>query len=172
MLELGSFGRDIIGIEKKEAATLLLIINGVGIGGRVVPALLSPISGPMNLLIPLSFVSALILFCWPAVRDRTGVLVFDVFYGIFMAAAQGMLPPSLASLTDDLSKMGVRLGMAYSVLGLAVLIGNPLAGLLISANNGEYLYAQMYSAAVMVLGTGLLVAARYMVTGRSLFVRV
>lgn len=90
-----------------------------------------------------------------------------------MAAAQGMLPPSLASLTHDLSKMGVRLGMVFSVLGFALLIGNPFAGWLISGpGNGEYVYAQVFAAGTMLVGAVLLSVARWYVTGWKVFVKV
>jgi MFS family permease len=126
----------------------------------------------MNLMIPLSLIAGLILLAWAGVTNHSGILVFDVFYGVFMAAAQGMLPPSLGSLTSDLSKMGVRIGMVFSILGFAILIGNPLAGALISVDGGKYLYAQMYAGSALVLGVVFLAAARAVVTGWKLFVRV
>ena len=126
----------------------------------------------MNLMIPLSLIAGLILLAWAGVTNHNGILVFDVFYGIFMAAAQGMMPPSLGSLTSDLSKMGVRIGMVFSILGFAILIGNPLAGELISVDGGKYLYAQMYAGSALVLGVVFLAAARVVVTGWKLFVRV
>jgi MFS family permease len=126
----------------------------------------------MNLMIPLSLIAGLILLAWAGVTNHSGILVFDVFYGVFMAAAQGMLPPSLGSLTSDLSKMGVRIGMVFSILGFAILIGNPLAGALISVDGGKYLYAQMYAGSALVLGVVFLAAARVVVTGWKLFVRV
>jgi len=126
----------------KDAASLLLIINGVGVAGRVVFTLLVPRLGPMNVLIPLSFFSALILLCWAAINSHGELIIFDVFYGVVMAGSQGMLPPSLGSLTTDLSKMGVRMGMVFSLLGFATLIGNPLAGDLITLDGGSFFYAK------------------------------
>jgi len=169
---LGSFGRDIIGITTHDASSLLLLINGVGVAGWIVPAFLAPVYAPMNLMIPLSLIAGLILLAWVAVTNHSGILVFDVFYGVFMTAAQGMLPLSLGSLTSDLSKMGVRIGMVFSILGFAILIGNPLAGALISLDGGKYLYAQMYAGSVLAVGVVFLAAARVIVTGWRLFVRV
>ena len=140
--------------------------------GRVVPSLLASKLGAMNLLIPLSFISGLILLCWAGVEDHSGLLVFDVFYGIFMAAAQGMFPPSLGSLTTDLSKMGVRMGMVFSLLGFAILIGNPLAGALIMADDGEYLGAQMYAGGAMIAGIVLLTIARIARVGWKICFRI
>ncbi|KAG0648409.1 Aspyridones efflux apdF [Hyphodiscus hymeniophilus] len=169
---LGSFAKDRISIDTKNAATLLLIINGVGVAGRVVPALLAPTIGPMNLLIPLTFISGLILLCWAGVNSYAGLVAFDVFYGILIGAAQGMLPPSLGSLTSDLSKMGVRMGMIFSLLGFAILIGNPLAGALITTDHGKYLSAQMFAGTSMIAGVALLVAARIARVGWKLFVLI
>lgn len=126
----------------------------------------------MNFQIPLSFVSGFIILCWAGVKNQAGLVVFDVFYGFILAAAQGMLPPALASLTEDLSKMGVRMGMVYSLIGFAVLIGNPLAGVLVSADGGRYLYAQMYAGSALILGAALLVAARVSKTGWKVWVRI
>ena len=126
----------------------------------------------MNLLIPLSFVAGLILLCWAAVKDHTGLLVFDVIYGFVMAAAQGMLPPSLGSMTTDLSKMGVRMGMVFSLLGFALLIGNPIAGALITADHGSYLSAQMYAGSALLAGVVALAVARIARTGWKICVRI
>jgi len=162
--QLGSFGRDIIGISTKDASSLLLIINGVGVAGRILPSILAPVYGPLNLMIPLSFIAALTLFLWTTVHTHTSIIIFDVFYGIFMAAAQGMLPPALGSLTSDLSKMGVRMGMVFSILGFALLVGNPVAGVLITAYGGRYLFAQIYAGAALMIGVVFLVGARGILT--------
>ncbi|KAF8866460.1 MFS general substrate transporter [Acephala macrosclerotiorum] len=169
---LGSFGRDIIGLSSKNASSLLLLINGVGIAGRVLPALAAHRFGPLNLMIPLTLISGVILFCWAAVKDYQGILVFDVIYGFIMAAGQGMLPPSLGSLTSDLSRMGVRMGMVFSICGLALLIGQPLGGVLVTADGGDYLYTQMYSGAAMTLGSIFMVGARISSKGWKLWVKV
>jgi MFS family permease len=159
-------------IGNKDASSLLLIINGVGVLGRVIPAMVASRFGPLNIMIPLSLVSGLILFCWTGVRTHTEIIIFDVFYGFIMASAQGMFPPSLGSLTEDLSKMGVRMGMVFSICGLAVLIGNPLAGALITLYGGRYLYAQLFSGAAMTLGVIFLTAARVIKTDWKVSARV
>ncbi|PMD18012.1 MFS general substrate transporter [Hyaloscypha hepaticicola] len=169
---LGSFGRDVIHVDTKDAASLLLIINGVGVLGRVIPAFVAARLSPLNLMIPLSLISGLILFCWAGVSTHTEIIVFDVFYGFIMAAAQGMLPPSLGSLTVDLSKMGVRMGMVFSICGFAVLVGNPLTGALITLDGGRYLYAQMFAGSAMTLGVLFLTAARVLKSGWSIHARL
>ncbi|KAK6587309.1 hypothetical protein PZA11_000599 [Diplocarpon coronariae] len=172
MFYLGSFGKNIIGIDSKTAGSLILIINGVGVAGRVLPALLASRLGPLNLMIPLTFLSAATLYCWASVRTYKSVLLFDIFYGFIMAAGQGMLPPSLGSMTKDRSKMGVRMGMVFTACGVSLLIGQPLAGALIELDGGSYLYAQMYAGSSMMLGALFILAARVRVGGWDLTVRI
>jgi hypothetical protein len=46
---------------------LILIINGVGIPGRLVPALIADkYLGPVNVFIPVMFIAGTVLFCWAA----------------------------------------------------------------------------------------------------------
>ena len=170
--QLGSFGRDVIHFTPKSSANLILIINGAGLFGRILPTAITPLTGPLNLIVPLTFSTAIVVFTWPLLHTPISTYIFSVFYGIFMAAAQGMLPPSLGSLTQDLSKMGVRLGMVFSVLGFAVLIGNPFAGWLISVTGGSYLWAQIWAAGTLLVGAVLLGVARWFVTGNELYVKV
>ena len=143
---LPSFGRDIIGLSYGDSINNLLITNGVGLFGRMIPAYLADkYFGPLNVLIPFTFISGLLLFCWSAVSSRGGLTAFAVIYGIFAAGIQALFPATLSSLTTDMKKAGVRMGMVFSVVSFASLTGPPLAGALIQKENGRYLYAQMFA---------------------------
>lgn len=158
-------------MSSKNASSLLLLINGVGIAGRVLPALAAHRFGPLNLMVPLTLLSGVILFCWAAVKEYQGILVFDVIYGFIMAAGQGMFPPSLGSLTTDVSRMGVRMGMVFSICGLALLVGQPLGGVLVTAGGGSYLYTQIYSGTAMTLGSIFMMGARISKKGWKVWVK-
>lgn len=158
---IGSYGRDILGISQAEAITNLLILNGVGIFGRLIPAYLADrYFGPLNTLVPCVFISGLLLYCWTAVTSKSGLVGFAVIYGLFASGIQALFPATLASLTTDLKKAGVLMGMIFSVVSFACLTGPPLAGALIQRRNGSYLYAQMFAGSVMMGGCITLVASR------------
>ena len=158
---IGSFGRDILGISQSEAISNLLILNGVGFFGRLIAAHLADrYFGPLNTMIPFVFVSGLLLYCWTAVTSKGGLVGFAVIYGLFASGIQGLFPATLASLTSDLKKAGVRMGMVFSVISFACLTGTPLAGALIQRRDGSYLYAQMFAGSVMMAGCMILVACR------------
>ncbi len=158
---IGSYGRDVLGISQADGISNLLILNGVGLLGRLVPAHLADrYFGPLNTIVPFVFVSALLLYCWAAVRSKGALVAFAVIYGLFASGIQSLFPATLASLTDDLKKAGVRMGMVFSVVSFACLTGPPLAGALIERKRGEYLDAQMFAGSVMMGGCGTLVACR------------
>ncbi|KAL9011362.1 MAG: hypothetical protein Q9173_003784, partial [Seirophora scorigena] len=102
---VGSFGRDVLGISQKESVNNLLIMNGVGLVGRMVPAYFADrYFGPLNSLIPFVFVSGLLVFCWAAVTSQSGLTAFAVVYGLFAAGIQSLFPATTSSLTIDMKK--------------------------------------------------------------------
>ena len=144
----------------------LLVLNGIGIPGRILPAMLSDRTlGPLNTYIPLCVASGLLLYCWIAINSATGLYIWVVVYGIVGAGVQGMFPSALASLTTDLSKMGVRVGMVLSILAFACLTGSPLTGALIEKGNGSFLYAQIFGGTSLLTGSMIIAAARIAGTG-------
>lgn len=141
--------------------------------GRIVPAYLADqYFGPLNLLIPFACISGILLFCWAAVSNSGGLLAFDVIYGLFAAGIQSLFPATLSSLTTDLKKAGVRMGMVFSVVSFACLTGPPLAGALIERRGGGYLYAQMFAGSALTCGSLTLLAARFVKTGPRFKARV
>lgn len=158
---IGSFGRDVLNLSRNDSINLLLILNGVGLFGRLIPAYLADkYFGPLNLIGPVTFVAGVLLYCWAAVSSSNGLIAFAVVYGLFAAGIQSLFPATLSSLTTDLKKAGVRMGMCFSVISFACLTGSPIAGALIEKDGGQYLHAQLYAGSIMVVGSALLVLTR------------
>lgn len=84
----------------------------------------------------------------------------------------GMFPPSLGSLTHDVSKMGTRMGMVFSITAFALLIGQPLAGVIITADGGNYLWAQMYAGSALMAGAICLGIVRVYRVGWRVMIKV
>ena len=168
---VGSFARDALGADAAWADDLLLIMNGLGIPGRMIPAVLADrATGPMNLLVGVSAATAVLLFAWTAVADLSGLLAFTVLYGLFASGILGLFPPTVSSMTTDISKTGVRLGMTFTIVSFACLTGPPIGGALIE--RGGYVVAQVFAGAVMILAAAFLLAARLSRTGWKWKVRI
>lgn len=145
----------------------------MGIPGRLIPAWLADRHfGPMNVLIPTALLSGVLIFSWIAVDSYSGIIAFVVVYGYVAAGVQSLFPATLSSLTTDLSKMGTKVGMVFTIYGLATLTGAPLAGALITGDGGRYLHGQVFGGVVMVCGSLVLVAARTATVGRRLRKRI
>ncbi|KAL4864983.1 major facilitator superfamily domain-containing protein [Aspergillus spectabilis] len=158
---IGSFSRDIIGVSASTSINVLLLMNGIGLLGRVIPnGMADRHTGPLNMLIPFSFATGLVALCWAGVHNLSGVYGWSAIYGLVAAGIQSLFPATLSSLTTDLKKMGARMGMIMSVVGVAALIGSPIAGALVEHGDGDYLYAQMFMGSVILAGALSLMAAR------------
>jgi MFS family permease len=165
-IQIGAFGRDIIGLSYAKSLNLILIINGVGYIGRIAPAILADrYVGAVNAITPCAFFSGILLFAWSGVHNQSGLIGFSVIYGLFSSGVQSMFAVALSSLTTDLSKAGTRMGMCFSIVSISTLIGPPIAGALITQRGGSYLYAQMWGGTVVVTSALVLVAARLSKTG-------
>lgn len=116
--------------------------------------------GVFNTFIPAVIINTILLYCWLAVNSIGTLYVFTCLYGLANAAFQSLFPTTVAVLTDDSSKMGTRLGMAFSLMGLAALTGPPLGGALLSTDGGGYMPAQVWVGTSTLIGNLLIIAAR------------
>jgi predicted MFS family arabinose efflux permease len=168
-----SFGRDKLGASQSTSINLLLVLNGVGVPGRVIPNVIAEkVTGPLNLLLLYVVMNVVILYSWVAVKSVAGLWAFAVVYGLAAAGIQGLFPVVLTSLTDDQKKLGVRTGMGMTIAGCAVLTGPPIAGALTEKLHGSYLGLQIFAASTMLIGIGFLAAARWSKVGAKLHVKV
>ncbi|EAT81750.2 hypothetical protein SNOG_11251 [Parastagonospora nodorum SN15] len=169
---ISSFATNVLELPYATAINVLLVLNGIGVLGRLVPSYFADqFFGCYNMLIPFCFISSIILFFWPLVKDTGGLYGWAVSYGFFVAGFQGMFPAVLTSLTKDMSRVGTRNGMGLAIIGLGTLIGPPIAGALIQSYGGSYLVAQMFGGAAVFLGSVVLLIGRLSITGMHLKVR-
>lgn len=161
---LSTFSREKLnpGLSYTNSLNLIIILNGIGVIGRILPNFFADRIGTLNLLAPVSFLSGVFVLCWIAVNSIGGLYAWSVFYGITAASIQSLFPAALSSLTNDLKKMGVRIGMVFTIVGFAVLIGAPIQGAIITAAGGSYIGAQIFSGISLLMGSGFLVAAKIM----------
>ncbi|CAN8105192.1 unnamed protein product [Discula destructiva] len=163
---IASFSRDIIGLSYTESLNLLLLLNGIGIIGRLVPNHLADRYGAINVFIPTATIAGICTLAWIAVSSPGGLYAWTIFYGIAAGGIQSLFPAGLSSLTTDLRKSGTRMGMVFTIASFATLTGPPIAGALITRCGGHYYGAQAFAGAVMLVGAGFMVAARLVRTRR------
>ncbi|EDU50116.1 conserved hypothetical protein [Pyrenophora tritici-repentis Pt-1C-BFP] len=78
----------------------------------------------------------------------------------FFSAGLVTLPSAaFANITPDLSRLGTRLGMSWSVSSIATLIGAPIAGALLKKKDGrtDFIGVQVWSGVCLIIGTCCLI---------------
>lgn len=161
LFQTATFGKEVIHLSSSTSLLLLMILNGAGVPGRLIPALLADsFFGSFNTLIPFVFCVSIALYCWTAVASVKSYIAFVIIYGICANAVQTLFPSTLSNLTTDITKMGVRTGMVFTICSLACLTGPPIAGVLIRTSDGTYRSAQLFGGTSVLLGAILILAAR------------
>ncbi|KAF5012136.1 hypothetical protein FDECE_1785 [Fusarium decemcellulare] len=159
------YATDKLDATASDSFIILIVINAVGIPGRMISAYLADHHfGAVNVFIPTILFASLCLYMWSQVHTLTAGFVWVSFFGYFGAGIQSLFPSVCASLTKDLSKAGTRIGMIFTIISFAALTGSPLAGKFIQITNGSYLAAQMWggSYASSLLAPALLHRAQSM----------
>lgn len=135
------------------AKYLLVICNLVAIPGRIIPSLIADRIGVLPTYISICSFTAISVFYWISVTNRAGNIAFTVLYGFFSGSVVTLAPVVLASITDDLSILGTRLGVVAVLKGIGSLIGPPIAGAILGST-GSYLGVQLFTALAFALTAG------------------
>ena len=163
------FGRDILHISEFSSFNVLLVLNGIGVPGRLIPALISDrFIGPLNTLILFTIMVGVVTYVWIDVTSLCGLYAWVAIYGFFGGGVQSLVYASSTTFTTDLKKNGGRLGIALTVASLACLSGSPIGGQLIQDQDGHYLNAQIFAGTVIVCGGLFMLASRISHTGLHL----
>lgn len=150
---VNAYARNKLGMTLEETIPILMVLNGVGVPGRLIPMYLADrYFRPIQVGLPINLVTALLLFVWISIKSTTSMYVFVVTYGLFASALQGLFPATMADLTIDPKKTGTRFGMGFALSSFGVLIGSPVGGALIEYKHGDYLYAQVFAGLCGILG--------------------
>ncbi|KAF4976456.1 hypothetical protein FZEAL_6894 [Fusarium zealandicum] len=157
---LAAYARDVLGVSFTRSLDLLLVLNGTGAIGRVLPNHVADRYGSLTVQIPLALVTGIMMYCWAPIKTVTGLFIWAAIYGIWTGGVQSMFPVGLSSMTPDPSQQGTRLGMAFTIVSFATLTGQPIAGAIIRAQGGAYTGAQAFAGSCMVLGSCFFVVAK------------
>ena len=111
--------------------------------------------------------ATLLGYAWIAVQDAKGVFVFSVVYGFFAGAITTVTAVVDAALCPSLDVVGVRMGMLLLPWAFGLLIGEPIAGVLLSSSYG-WKGLQTFTGTVLGAAVLIAVAVRYTKYGYKL----
>jgi predicted MFS family arabinose efflux permease len=156
------------GVPRSLAKYLVSIVGAAGFFGRIFPAWCGDRFGRFNLNCLMMLCSAVSVFAlWmPYPTDLVRIFLFAAVFGFFSGAVVVLCPAVLAQVCD-IGEFPTRLGLMYAINSIGVLVGNPVGGA-IYERTGAYMGLQIYTGALLVMGTFFLLAARVHVGGWQL----
>ncbi|KAF9476184.1 MFS general substrate transporter [Pholiota conissans] len=150
---------------------VLAVLNAGGVLGRIAPAYLSDTIGRFNLLAPAAFLSGLAcLAFWLNTETLVALMLFAAVYGFCSGAFITLITPCVAQISD-ISQIGTRIGMLYSIISIPSLLGGPAAGALLARDHGSYKTMIIFSGVTMMGGSLFILSARLLID-RHLLARV
>lgn len=139
---------------------LLPILNAVSIFGRIVPGMIGDKIGRYNVMVIIILISAIFCFAvWIPVNDTGGIVTFVVLFGFSSGGFISLAAPLIAQISD-IRQIGTRVGAAFAVQSVGALIGSPIGGAIVSAQNGKYIGLQIFCGVCMIVGCAIFVGAR------------
>lgn len=142
-----------------ETGTMLIGLIGVGnVVGRFVLAGFGDRLGSLRLLIILTVAVAASFGIWALAHSVSLLAVFALTFGMSYGGCVGLYPAVAADLFGA-SQIGTRLGYLYTAVGVAALIGPPLAGSIYD-QTGSYLVPIGASAIAAMIAAQQLVGIK------------
>lgn len=135
---------------------LISIANGASVLGRVLAGLIATAIGPFETCQIAVAASTVLLFCWLAVESTAGIIVWSALWGMTSSVIVAMPGAMLPHLSPSLSVLGTRTGMYWAGLAFGILIGPPIAGVLVddsSPDNIHWWRLQVFAGTFMAAGT-------------------
>ncbi|TFK98997.1 MFS general substrate transporter [Pterulicium gracile] len=123
------------GVDHTTAFWTIVVLNGAGFFGRILPNFFVDKTGVWAQLTPCAVICGALMIAFIGIHDAAGIMTIAVLYGFFNGAIISLLSPMLAYLTHDVTEIGARMGACIGIGALGALIGPPVSGELLT---GEY----------------------------------
>lgn len=149
---------------------LLPIINACSTIGRLVPGYVSQFVGSFNILVPCSAISGILILCLLAVQSQGPMIAFCALYGCFSGSFVSLSGPVLVCLSPHPGVIGTRMGMCFTILSIALLIGTPISGAILDSSGAKSTW--IYSGCLTLVGGMILVIARMVKVSWKVWMKV
>lgn len=144
------------------------LLNMGSIFGRLIPSYMADRIGSLNVCFLCAAASAVLLFGWLGIHNLGGLVAFALLYGLFSGGILSVTPSAMMAMTPDISRVGTRMGMAFTLTGFSILVGTPIAGAILGDfSEAGWQGTIAYSAAGLTLGSLLYGASRLMLYRRT-----
>ena len=150
-----TFARVVLRQSQNFAFDGLVFVSVGSFFGRTVPMLAANRVGSMQVYLAATAAAIAVLFAWIAVHTVAGFVVFCIMYGLVSGVL--IAAPSAAVshpvLSPSMDVIGTRMGTCWMFAGFGVLVGTPIAGVLVDVHAADFTPAQGFAGAMVAMGT-------------------
>jgi MFS family permease len=117
-----------------------------------------------------TIVTGALAFAYIGARSLGSIIVVSVLYGIFSGGLVAIVPLLVVQLSPSRATIGNRMGMAFAVASIALLIGTPITGNLLNVHGFNAAFE--FAGVCAVVGALTLGASRVCHGGWSIMKRL
>lgn len=143
---------------------LVAILNAASTFGRIIPNYFADAIGTLNMLVPALAITALVAYLWVIVNSAAGIIILAALYGFFSGGFVSLVPVVAMTISADPREFGTRLGMCFGIESIALLIGTPVGGAILSKTS-SYLGVQLFCGTCLAACAIVLFSVRLLRSG-------
>lgn len=147
------------GMSSGNARYLITYLNAASIVGRGM-AIVGDKIGRYNVISCVVTMLSILCFIPLAITNVAGIVVFTIFYGFFLGAYLAIYPACIGQISRE-EEFGHRMGVIMAFESMAVLSSLPIAGRLVQANDGAFVYLFIFSGVMILGGAGFYTYLRF-----------
>ncbi|KAF9476887.1 MFS general substrate transporter [Pholiota conissans] len=149
------------GLSKSLTFYSLAIINVSSIFGRIVPNFFADRFGVLNTFIICVGINGAVGFLMLLASHTAGLVIFCILYGFFFGSTISLYMPAVAYISPTKANMGAVMGVGITPVGVASLIGPPIAGAILGS---ELIWWKgvTFASVVLISASGIEFVARYL----------
>ncbi|KAF9050882.1 MFS general substrate transporter [Hymenopellis radicata] len=136
---------------------LVAIINLTSTLGRTIPNGLADRYGVFPVYIPSVAAAGVVALVMMVCKTSASITVFCILYGFFSGTAVSLFFPAVLSLDPDMTRSGLRLAMASVPVGLASLVGTPIAAAIVGGSH-KWWAGSVFTGVLELASAALLLA--------------
>ncbi|KAJ7718869.1 MFS general substrate transporter [Mycena maculata] len=155
------------GISRTFSFYSLVIMNASSFVGRLTPGFFTHCLGIANMVAAAAGCGAVLILGMIGLSSIVSVVMLAILYGFCAGVFITLMPPLVAFLTEDLTELGLRMGVSFAIEGIGGLIGPPINGALLTS---EFIWWRpaLFSGLMGLVGFGFFFATTLAVRQRSL----
>lgn len=107
--------------------------------------------GPLNLLVIMCSINAILCFCFFGAATAPGLILIAILYGVSSGVFNTITAPALMSFAKNNNEIGSRMGVGFLICGFGALGGTPIIGMLLQKVG--WVGPVVFSGSMVIAGT-------------------